>query len=170
MGAAISAEATLTVRREPLRFDSSPDALRLTSGGLQLQLIGLAGAGTVVVYASDDLAVWQPIFTNPPVVGVLRFIDQGVTNGNRRFYRAVEGVLPTPVMLHFDIASLEAGDGVFSLGLTGLSGHGPVIVYASTNLADWQAILTNPPVVGTLHILDSGATNVQQRFYRAREE
>lgn len=101
---------------------------------------------------------------------MLRFIDQGVTNGNRRFYRASEGALPTPARLRFDSASLEAGVGAFSMGLGGLSGHGPVVVYASTNLVDWQAILTNPPMVGTPHLLDSGATNLQQRFYRAREE
>ena len=44
------------------------------------------------------------------------------------------------------------------LELNGLSGHGPVVVYASTNLVNWIPIFTNPPFAGDVQFLDSGAT------------
>jgi len=61
-------------------------------------------------------------------------------------------------------------NGGFYLGLTGLTGHGNLVIYASSNLVNWEAILTNPPAVGTLQLLESSATNHPCRFYRAVEE
>jgi hypothetical protein len=58
----------------------------------------------------------------------------------------------------------------FNFQLSGLSGHGNIILYASTNLTDWDPILTNDPATGTLILLDSGATNFSGRFYRAQEQ
>jgi hypothetical protein len=57
----------------------------------------------------------------------------------------------------------------FDFQITGLSGHGSVVVYASTNLNDWWPMATNPPVVGRLRILDANATN-GSRFYRVLEQ
>jgi len=45
-----------------------------------------------------------------------------------------------------------------------------VTIYASTNLVDWDALLTNPPVTGGLQFIDLGATNWRMRFYRASEQ
>jgi hypothetical protein len=58
----------------------------------------------------------------------------------------------------------------FRLKLDGLSGHGPVLLSASTNLLHWRPILTNPPVVGTLQAIDMNATNLPLQFYRALEQ
>ena len=69
MGVVTSAVAVLSVIREPLRFDSSANTLRFTNGIMQLRLIGLAGAGSVVIYASGDLAVWDPIFGSSRKLG-----------------------------------------------------------------------------------------------------
>jgi len=60
------------------------------------------------------------------------------------------------------------GEG-FELHLGRLSGHGEIVLYVSTNLLDWQPLFTNPPVMGTLKLLDSIATNLPTRFYRAEE-
>lgn len=57
----------------------------------------------------------------------------------------------------------------FSLSLTGLTGHGPVIILASTNLLDWNPILTNPPQIGAWQF-NLAATNWPQCFYRAVEQ
>ena len=54
--------------------------------------------------------------------------------------------------------------------LSGLSGHGGIILYASTNLVDWVPVLTNAPSVGTLTLLDGAATNLPAQFYRASEQ
>lgn len=89
-GVVTSSVATLTVTREPLLFDTSPTALRLTAGGLQLRLLGLAGAGPVVLFTSTNSLDWESILTNPPVVGILDLLDRGATNRLQRFYRAIE--------------------------------------------------------------------------------
>lgn len=67
----------------------------------------------------------------------------------------------------YDTSFANAG---FNLHLNGFSGHGPVVIYASTNLQDWRSIFTNPPTTGTLQFLDSSATNRPLRFYRAIEQ
>jgi alpha-tubulin suppressor-like RCC1 family protein len=77
---------------------------------------------------------------------------------------------PDPVPLKFDVSSLYTSNGGFMLVLTGLSGHGPVIIYSSTNLTDWNPIYTNPPQIGSLQLLDSSATNRPAQFYRAQEQ
>jgi Regulator of chromosome condensation (RCC1) repeat len=58
----------------------------------------------------------------------------------------------------------------FVLNLKALSGHGAVIIYASTNLQSWLPIFTNPPVLGSLQFSDPTATNFPFRFYRALEQ
>jgi hypothetical protein len=68
----------------------------------------------------------------------------------------------------FDVSSLQLADDGFHLRLAGLTAHGSAIIYASTNLLDWQAIYTNAPSVGTLDFVDVDATNTA-RFYRAAE-
>lgn len=65
--------------------------------------------------------------------------------------------------------TLPNGSGA-TLTVTNLSGHGPVIIYSSTDLRGWQPLLTNPPVLGAFQFLDRGATNFPARFYRAVEE
>jgi hypothetical protein len=37
-----------------------------------------------------DFLNWQPLFTNPPVVGTLQFLDVQATNRPARFYRLEE--------------------------------------------------------------------------------
>jgi alpha-tubulin suppressor-like RCC1 family protein len=61
-----------------------------------------------------------------------------------------------------------SGDG-FSLRVDHLSGHGPVLIYVSSNLLDWQPIFTNPPLTGSFQFRDDTATNQPKRFYRAVE-
>ncbi|HZQ45592.1 MAG TPA: immunoglobulin domain-containing protein [Verrucomicrobiae bacterium] len=58
----------------------------------------------------------------------------------------------------------------FALQLSGLTGHGIVTIYSSTNMANWTPIFTNPPVTGSLQFLDSNALNVPFQFYRATEQ
>jgi len=60
------------------------------SNGLRLRLDGLTGRGPVVIYASRDLLLWAPVYTNPPVTGSIQFLDTSATNLQFRFYRAAE--------------------------------------------------------------------------------
>jgi alpha-tubulin suppressor-like RCC1 family protein len=85
-----SAAATLTVLRAPLRFDLAAAGLQLTNDGFHMRLAGLVGEGSIVIYASSNLLNWEAIFTNPPSVGTLDFIDPSAVTLPMRFYRAVE--------------------------------------------------------------------------------
>ena len=99
-GSVGSSNALLTVTRQPLRFDSSGGVTTSTNRGVQLRLLGLAGAGPVVIYASTNLVLWEAIFTNAPVVGSSVFLDLMATNYPRRFYRAAEVLAATTVTLN----------------------------------------------------------------------
>ena len=82
--------ATLTVAREPLRFETFALSLSITNG-FKLRLLGLAGAGPVVLWASSNLLSWDPLLSNGPVIGYLDLTDPHATNQMFRFYRATEG-------------------------------------------------------------------------------
>jgi len=71
---------------------------------------------------------------------------------------------------HLASTGLVGTNGGFGLSISGLSGHGSVLIYASSNLLNWNAIFTNPPQIGTLQFFDLGASNWTQRFYRAAEQ
>lgn len=58
----------------------------------------------------------------------------------------------------------------FSVRVESLSGAGPVVIFASTNLADWQPILTNTGGSVQFDFLDPVATNQPMRFYKASEQ
>ena len=90
LGFTIGPPIVLAVVGTPLVFDTSPDGLQITNGGIHLRLLGSSGLGPVVVYASSDLLTWQPIFTNPPMSGPIDFTDPGISNQPCRFYRASE--------------------------------------------------------------------------------
>ncbi len=87
-GAITSAPINLNVLQTIPRFSSS--SLRLDGSGLSLQLNSLSGHGPVIIYASTNLTDWQPVFTNPPLVGSLLFTDPTVTNLPKEFYKAIE--------------------------------------------------------------------------------
>ncbi|HYG24616.1 MAG TPA: immunoglobulin domain-containing protein [Verrucomicrobiae bacterium] len=59
--------------------------------------------------------------------------------------------------------------GTFRMRILGLSGHGEVLVYASTNLLQWQPVHTNAAAVGTILYFDAVGTNAMQRFFRVEE-
>lgn len=79
----------------------------------------------------------------------------------------VKRVLPLLVSAGSRAAPLTSNG--FKLHVSGLAGQGALVVYASTNLVDWLPIQTNPPTVGTLDMVDPGATNQSPLFYRAVE-
>jgi hypothetical protein len=102
-------------------------------------------------------------------------IDNGLEvglpyNGSAPDLGAYEYVPPTvPLAFASDQTSFSVSNGCFSARLIGLTGHGPAIVYASTNLAAWAPLLTNPPTTGSLLFQDFDVTNWPRRFYRAEE-
>jgi len=61
-------------------------------------------------------------------------------------------------------------NGSFQFTTSGLTAHGNILVHASTNLATWTPIFTNPPVSGSWQFTDSNAPANPQRFYRTEEK
>jgi hypothetical protein len=79
--------------------------------------------------------------------------------------------IPAPTLrFNTSPAGMKWTSNGFQLQLDWLAGHGPVIIYASTNLASWTPIYTNPPITGSIQFLDSTATNFPFRLYRAAEQ
>jgi len=106
------------------------------------------------------------------LVSASDLIDKGVKvglpfSGSAPDLGAFEFV-PGPVL--FDTTRCGWTNGGFQLALSGLSGHGPVVLHASSNMTSWSPFLTNPPVSGTLQLLDSSASNHSRRYYRAEEK
>jgi hypothetical protein len=76
------------------------------------------------------------------------------------------------VPLRFDllhVPPLLVSNG-FQVKVNDLSGLGPLVIYASSNLVDWLPIFTNPANPGSVLFVDPATTNLSQRFYRASEE
>jgi hypothetical protein len=59
-------------------------------GSFTLNLEGVYAPNALVIYASTNHLDWEPIFTNPPVIGPAQFLDQAASNFPTRFYRAGE--------------------------------------------------------------------------------
>ncbi len=97
MGRIVGPPISLTVLRTPLRFDNGPPGIQVTNGIAYLRLLGASDVGPVVLFASTNLLVWEPILTNPPVIGEVLFTCPAATNQSRRFYRAYEGAAPDPL-------------------------------------------------------------------------
>jgi hypothetical protein len=57
----------------------------------------------------------------------------------------------------------------FRLEVDNAVGSNQILLFASTNLINWQPLLSNPPTLGTAIFLDSTATNSSRRFYRAMQ-
>lgn len=127
---------------------------------------------------------WQFNGTNLPSAtnGYLPLINVSFTNagsytctvsnafGTAATLPATLTVLRSTPSFNVAAGGLQLTTNGFSLQLSGLSGHGDVVLYFSTDLQNWTPILTNAPVVGTLQLLDPNATNFSKGFYRAVEQ
>lgn len=172
LGSADSPAVGVLVDKPALRFDESSSAMFPAADGLHLRLLGLSGRGPVLVLASADLAAWTPILTNPPVTGALVFVDAAATNLMRRFYRALETEAAPAATLRFVSPNwITTGTGsLFSATLTGLSGTGPLSVFGSSNLINWELISTNPPVTGEWQFQRLLSNTPLLYWYRAAEQ
>ncbi len=70
--------------------DVALTGIQVGPGGAALQLNGFSGHGNIIIYGSTNLVNWQPIFTNPPDMGPLDYLDLAAPNQPARFYRAAE--------------------------------------------------------------------------------
>ncbi len=73
-----------------LSFDTSPGSLQMTNGALRMRVLGSSGQAQVVIYASTNLLLWTPIFTNAHPTDPFEYLDLMATNFPQRFYQARE--------------------------------------------------------------------------------
>jgi pectate disaccharide-lyase len=79
-------------------------------------------------------------------------------------------IAPVQTPAAFDPAGCGATNGGFRLRLTGLTGHGPVILFSSTNLISWTPVCTNAAATGAVSLVDAHVPSQGRRFYRAQEQ
>jgi Regulator of chromosome condensation (RCC1) repeat/Immunoglobulin domain len=94
-----------------------------------------------------------------------------VTVGNAYGNAAANATLAVqPFVFNAGSANMLMTTNGLRLQLDGVFASQSVVIFASTDLVAWLPILTNPPATGSLLFLDSSATNLPQRFYRASEQ
>jgi len=73
--------------------------------------------------------------------------------------------------LQFNLASLayQPVNGTFAMQLTG-AGTNLVVIYASSNLVNWQAVFTNVPSANPIVFTDMPPPHAAQRFYQAVQQ
>lgn len=108
------------------------------------------------------------VLTNVPLTaaGAYRCLATNTCGAVTNLYTTLTVLRSQP---RFNSVGLTLTNGSFAWQLDRLSGHGNIVIYASTNLVDWIPIRTNPPQVGSLMIIDPEATNIPARYYRAQE-
>lgn len=131
------------------------------SGGGDHSLALLAN-GQVVAWGANDSgqALVPAAATN--VVAI-------AAGGSSSFALASETPTAGPLQFEPVNGAAAAGQGTFHLRLTGMTAQGPVIIYASSDLVNWQPIYTNPPALGTLDYLDTSGSIQPSRYYQATE-
>jgi len=72
-------------------------------------------------------------------------------------------------VLHFDPAAVAYSpqNGTVTLHLLNATGTNPVVVYASSDLINWQPVFTNAPSASPIIFTDTPPAGTGQRFYQA---
>jgi uncharacterized repeat protein (TIGR03803 family) len=72
-----------------------------------------------------------------------------------------------PISFSASAANMQMSGGQLSMLLTNLTGQGPFIIEASTDLRHWTPVFTNAASFGAIEMVDSEAGNYAARYYRA---
>jgi len=80
---------------------------------------------------------------------------------------SVDVVIQPPLRFNTTATNLQFTPIGFHLQVDAASGSNPVILYASTNLVDWQFLQSGDAPQGMLQYTDPAALNLPRRFYRA---
>jgi alpha-tubulin suppressor-like RCC1 family protein len=155
------------------------------TGPPQANLQAAAGSSVLLTAGSLGGAGYQWQFNGMDIAGATNatFLVGPITRSSAGVYRVLVSnglglTIGSPTVLAVSAGALvfdTSPDGLqitndsIHLRLLGASGLGPVVIYASSDLLNWQPIYTNPPVNGPLDFTDPGISNQPWRFYRASE-
>jgi alpha-tubulin suppressor-like RCC1 family protein len=134
-------------------------------------------SGSLVSYQWQLNGVALPGATNPVLsIGFVNWANAGTYQlVMSNAFGCVTGppiiltVLRTPLVFDNHPQGIHMTNGEAHLRLSGASGVGPVVLLASSDLLTWETVLTNPPVIGSVEFMDSGAAGQGRRFYRGFE-
>ncbi len=153
--------------------------------GAAITNFGLLGTGAYNEFGSIDNNTFYPAFYHTSInlqsLGLqtkqISSVAFTMPNGAGTTASTVTGVFAlsgtespltnSPVSFVTSAGALSLSGGKFMLQLTNLTGQGPVVISASTNLRQWVPIYTNPSGFGTASFTDSNAGSYPHRFYRA---
>jgi uncharacterized repeat protein (TIGR03803 family) len=142
---------------------------------------GGAGDGGTAFRMKPD-GTWDTLFTfnntNRYHTNICSSITGVVFGSDGNLYgTAPGGINGAGVIYRLNLPHIRVQPGVqfsptegFAFSVDGLTGHGPVILQASSDLLNWLSLLTNPPVTGTLLLQDVAATNHAFQFYRVLQQ
>ena len=155
------------IGRTGTRMVSAGGSVLLTSGTLgkgraayQWQcngtnILGATNAALVIASAAwADSGVYRVVVSNA----------LGAVTG-----QPISLALQTPLQFVKAALAYSPAMGAMGMRLIGSYGVNPIVIYASTNLVDWQPIYTNAPSVGPIDYLDAQPQVLGRRFYRAAE-
>jgi hypothetical protein len=127
----------------------------------------LAAQDFVVVKYADRIRYAPPA----GFIGTDTFTFTAVDQlGNRATGTVTVVVQPPSLQFNTDPANFYFTSGSLHLRVDGTRGTNPVVWYTSTNLFDWRSVSTSLPSLGSAEFLDTTASAVPQRFYRASQE
>jgi autotransporter-associated beta strand protein len=148
------AGATLVVTNTATDLDSPPQVLTFS----------LVSAPTnATINPTNGVLVWRPLLAQAPVVTSIRVAvaDSGSPplSATQSFWVTVNlPALPT-------LSAPSMNNGAFQLSVSGDAGP-DYALWASTNLVNWNPVLTNYSATPPVWFTDPAATNYSQRFYR----
>ncbi len=137
-----------------IKMDFTHNRWSATLSGILLVTNQLIATGREVLDLWDMDAVWWPLNPNRPGDNLMVFDN----------YKITADALPAVRLSGLGRDS----NGQFLLRLTGPSGS-RYAVEGSTNLLQWTSLKTNIVTDGYFDFIDSGASSLSRRFYRARE-
>jgi hypothetical protein len=155
---------------DPMHGPDYPTALITDGAGnayVTGQSTGMFGLFDFATVKYSDYIVYTPptnfVGTDKFTFSVVDFL------GNATNSVATVTVLPPPLQFNTAPPNLQLSAQGFRLEVDDAIGSNPVVLLASSNLINWQPILSNVPVLGTALFLDAAATNSSRRFYRASQ-
>ena len=137
-----------------INMDFAHNRWSATLSGILLVTNQPIAASREVLDLWDMDAVWWPLNPNRPGDNLMVFDN----------YKVTADALP-PVQL---TGLGRDSNGQFLLRLAGPSGS-RYAIEGSTNLLQWTSLKTNIVTDGSFDFIDSGASNLSRRYYRARE-
>jgi hypothetical protein len=153
-----------------------PFARTVTAGESAILTSGLLGKGrasyqwqlngTNILGATNAaLAFASASSSNSGIYQVIVSNALGVVTG-----QPITLTVQTPFQFDNTSFSYLPNNGAAKFTIVGGSGINPIVIYASSNLVDWEAIFTNIPTTNPINFTDAPAILFPRRFYRAIEQ